>query len=180
MNYLYHYKKYFYEQINIPVTKVKIGGFYRLFNYRYTDTNKARVYSSNETPILLILGKNPQKKLLHCIKFNKLPVKRFIKLLKEIQNPQYTKELLIEIEDTQKVFQTEVRYQTNRKAIIIDKTGRAFYKNVVKRKRDLEVYDTYRTYFIPNINQIKELYLDVSKLKDKLGFKDFDINEENI
>mgnify|MGYP003348603535 CR=1 FL=1 len=55
-----------------------------------------------------------------------------------------------------------------------------FYKKTVKRYRDIEKYDTYRTYKRKNIKNIKELYFDVSKLKNKLGFKKFNPTNENI
>ena len=66
------------------------------------------------------------------------------------------------------------------KAILIDKSGRTFYKKSVKNNRDLQKYDVYRTYKKKNVKMIKELYFDVSKLKPKLGFKNFNTDEQEI
>jgi len=49
-----------------------------------------------------------------------------------------------------------------------------------KNNKDLQQYDVYRTYKKKNIKMIKELYFDVSKLKPKLGFKNFNIDEQEI
>jgi predicted phosphate transport protein (TIGR00153 family) len=56
-------------------------------------------YSAATTPLLLVLGKNSQKGLIHCIKLNELPLTRFLKLYDDIQNQAYTRELIKEIED---------------------------------------------------------------------------------
>ena len=42
--------------------------------------------------------------------------------------------------------------------------------------KDLERYDTYRTYKTNHIRNVKELYFDLSKLRTQLGFKNYDIN----
>jgi hypothetical protein len=172
MNFLHHYKRYFYRELNTITSKARIGGFYRIYNYKYIDDSFVKPYSSNQTPLILVVGKDTKKKLLHCVKLNSLPLRRFIRLLGEIQNPEFTKKLLTEIEDSQKTMSTNVRYAVNRRAIIIDKTGRAFYKNTFQKKRDLQIFDTYRTYSIPNIKVIKELYFDVTLMIKQLGLDD--------
>ena len=63
------------------------------------------------------------------------------------------------------------------KAILIDKGGKGFYNRTVKQTKDLERYDTYRTYKTNHIRNVKELYFDLSKLKTQLGFKNYNINE---
>jgi hypothetical protein len=74
---------------------------------------------------------------------------------------------------------TESDYTTGAKAILIDKSGKGFYNRTVKQTKDLHRYDTYRTYKTPNIKNVKELYFDVLKLKNRLGFKKFDPSQEN-
>ena len=174
----FYYKPYFYKEVNIAYNDVKIGGFYRIYNYKYEDTGKAKTYTEAKTPIILVIGKDPRKLLVHCIKLNNLPFRRFLKLYEDIQNEVYTKELILEIEkytNDIKVKQ-KLKYSRGAKPIIIDKTGRAFYTKKVTRNKDLEKYDTYRTYKRMNLKNIKELYLNVSKLKTRIGLKNF--NEE--
>ena len=67
-------------------------------------------------------------------------------------------------------------YTTGAKAILIDKGGKGFYNRTVKQTKDLERYDTYRTYKTNHIRNVKELYFDLSKLRTQLGFKNYDIN----
>ena len=96
------------------------------------------------------------------------------------------RELIKEIEDNdKKTTLQKFDYTTGAKAILIDKTGKSFYNRTVKVNRDLKKYDVYRSYKKNNVKNIKELYLDVSKLKSRLGFKDFnekgpELNENEI
>jgi hypothetical protein len=179
-NFFHYYKQYIYTEIPTSINEIKIGGFYRLYSYKYEDTNITESYSSAKTPILMIIGKNTQKQLVHAIKINNLPLRRFIKLLDDVQNQAYTRELITEIENKDKDFAQKLEYNTGRKPILIDKTGRSFYKKSVKNNKDLQTYDTYRTYKRKNIKQLKELYFDVSKLKDRLGFKNYNPTNTNI
>ena len=55
------------------INDVKNGAFYRLYGYEYEETGKTQVYSSAQTPILMVLGKDTKKGLIHCIKINNLP-----------------------------------------------------------------------------------------------------------
>ena len=75
------------------------------------------------------------------------------------------------IEDNNKDFDQELLYASGRKAVLIDRSGRNFYNKQIRNNTNLEQYDIYRTYKKRGIRQIKELYFDVSKLKEKLGFK---------
>jgi len=85
--------------------------------------------------------------------------------------------MIKEIEDNDKKTSLQkLDYTTGAKAILIDKTGKSFYNKTVKQNRDLKKYDVYRSYKKGNVRSIKELYLDLSKLKSRLGFKDY--NEE--
>jgi len=179
MNQIHHYRQYFYKEIPTSINEVKNGAFYRLYGYKYEDTGKTESYSAAGTPLLLVLGKNTRKGLIHCIKLNELPLSRFLKLYDDIQDQKYTKELIKEIEDNDKTFNDDLGYDTGRKAILIDRSGKTFYKKSVKNNSDLKKYDVYRTYKKKNIKMIKELYFDVSKLKTKLGFKNFN-NETEI
>jgi hypothetical protein len=179
MNQIHHYRKYFYKEIATSINEVKNGAFYRLYGYKYDD-GKTESYSAANTPLLLVLGKNSQKGLIHCIKLNELPLSRFLKLYDDIQNQSYTRELIKEIEDKDATFNEDLGYDTGRKAILIDRSGRTFYKKSVKNNRDLQKYDVYRTYKKKNVKMIKELYFDVSKLKPKLGFKNFNTEQSEI
>ena len=178
-NFFHHYRQYFYLEKPTTINELKIGGFYRLYTYQYQDTGITETYSSTTTPLLLIIGKTAKYgKLIYALKINNLPIRRFLKLYDDIQNQSYTRELIKEIEDKTVVMSDSLDYTTGAKAILIDKTGRGFYKKTVKQTKDLERYDTIRTYKVKNIKHIKELYLDVSKLKAKLGFKNFNTENE--
>ena len=171
-DYFYYYRQYIYLTKPTNINELKIGGFYRLYIYKYEETQLTESYAENHTPILMIIGYNPIKRLYHCIKINQLPLTRFIKLLEQIQNPAYTEKLIEEIEAGSKNVK-ESDYTTGAKAIKIDKTGKGFYKKTVKRTKDLERYDTYRTYKKNNIRRIKELYFDLNKLKKRIGYGGF-------
>ena len=154
------------------LNELKIGGFYRLYIYKYEEDGMTEAYAENHTPILLIVGYNPLQKLYHAIKVNQLPLNRFLKLLEQIQNPEYTEQLIEEIEHNSKsVKQSD--YTTGAKAIKIDKTGKGFYRKTVKKTKDLERYDAYRTYKKPNMRRVKELYFDLNKLKKRIGYGGF-------
>jgi hypothetical protein len=103
-----------------------------------------------------------------------------MKLYVDIQNQSYTKELIKEFENNEgsKSKLNDLDYTTGAKAILIDKSGRGFYNKTVSRSRDLWRYDTFRTYRRKNVKQIKELYLNLSKLKKKLGFENFNTDEQ--
>jgi len=177
-NFFHYYSQYLYLEKPTTINELKIGGFYRLYTYQYADTGITESYNLTKTPLLLIIGKTPKHgKMIYALKINNLPLRRFLKLYDDIQNQSYTRQLIKEIEDKTIVMSDSLDYTTGAKAILIDKSGRGFYNKTVKQTRDLERYDTIRTYKVKNIKQIKELYLDVSKLKTKLGFKDF--NKEN-
>ena len=98
-----------------------------------------------------------------------------MKLYDDIQNQSYTRELIKEIETKNDIVEVG-DYTTGAKAILIDKGGKGFYNRTVKQTKDLERYDTYRTYKTNHIRNVKELYFDLSKLKTQLGFKNYDIN----
>ena len=61
----FYYKPYFYKEVNISYNDVKTGGFYRVYNYKYEDTGKAKTYTEAKTPIILVIGKDPRKLLIH-------------------------------------------------------------------------------------------------------------------
>jgi len=74
MNQIHHYRKYFYKEIVTSINEVKNGAFYRLYGYKYEDSGLSESYSAANTPLLLVVGKNTQKGLIHCIKLNDLPL----------------------------------------------------------------------------------------------------------
>ena len=82
-----------------------------------------------------------------------------MKLYDDVQNQSYTRELITEIENKDKDFSETLGYSAGSKAILIDKTGKAFYRKTVKQYRDLETYDTYRTYKKKNIKRIGDLFI---------------------
>lgn len=180
-NFFNTYKQYFYLEKPTTINELKIGGFYRLYIYKYEDTGLTETYNLAQTPLLLVIGKAIKHGgMVYALKLNTMPLSRFLKLYDDIQNQSYTKELIKEIESNSgtKSKLNDLDYTTGAKAILIDKTGRGFYNKTVSRSRDLWRYDTFRTYKRRNIKQIKELYLDLSKLKAKLGFKNFNTDEE--
>ncbi len=178
-NFFHYYSKYFYLEKPTSINEIKTGGFYRLYTYEYVEGDKKGrktvSFKQNETPILLIIGRNTRKKLTYALKLNNLPLRRFLKLYDDIQNQSYTRELIKEIETKNNIVEVG-DYTTGAKAILIDKGGRGFYNRTVKQTKDLERYDTYRTYKTNHIRNVKELYFDLSKLKAHLGFKNYDIN----
>jgi len=178
-NFFHYYSKYFYLEKPTSINEIKTGGFYRLYNYEYVEgdrqNRKTVAYKQNETPILLIIGRNTRKKLTYALKLNNLPLRRFLKLYDDIQNQSYTRELIKEIETKNGIVEVG-DYTTGAKAILIDKGGKGFYNRTVKQTKDLERYDTYRTYKTNHIRNVKELYFDLSKLRTQLGFKNYDIN----
>ena len=174
MNNLHYYKKYFYLELPISPALIKNGAFYRVYSYRYINGD-TEVYGESHTPVIFVIGKNASKNLIHCIKINQLPIRRFLKLYDDCQNQSYTRKLIKEIEDNNKDFDQELIYSSGRKAVLIDRSGRNFYNKQIRNNSSLEQYDIYRTYKKRGIKQIKELYFDVSKLKEKLGFKNNNI-----
>ena len=180
-NFFNTYKQYFYLEKPTTINELKIGGFYRLYIYKYEDTGLTETYNLAQTPLLLVIGKAIKHGgMVYALKLNTMPLSRFLKLYDDIQNQSYTRELIKEIEDKDATFSAGLGYDTGRKAILIDRSGRTFYKKSVKNNRDLQKYDVYRTYKKKNVKMIKELYFDVSKLKPKLGFKNFNTDEEII
>lgn len=178
VNFFHHYRQYIYLEKPTSINELKTGGFYRLYTYKYEETNVTESYKENKTPLLLIIGRNTTKKLTYALKINNLPLRRFLKLYDDIQNQSYTKKLIEQIEAGDTTI-TASDYTTGAKAILIDKGGKGFYNRTVKQTKDLHRYDTYRTYKTPNIKNVKELYFDVKKLKDRLGFKKFDPSQQN-
>lgn len=177
-NFFHHYSQYLYLEKTTTINELKIGGFYRLYTYKYEDTGITENYNLAKTPLLLIIGKTQKYgKMVYALKINNMPLRRFLKLYDDIQNQAYTRQLIKEIEDKTVTMSDSLDYTSGAKAILIDKTGRGFFNKTVRQSQDLERYDTIRTYKVKNIKQIKELYLDVSKLKARLGFKNF--NNEN-
>jgi hypothetical protein len=174
-----YYRQYIYLEKPTSINELKIGGFYRMYIYRYAETGMTETYSANHTPLLLIIGKTAKHGgMFYALKINNLPLRRFLLLYDDIQNQSYTKKLIAEIENDEILMSNSLDYTTGAKAILIDKTGRGFYNKIVKKKKDLEKYDTYRTYKKKNIMHIKEVYFNVSKLKARLGFKKYNPNEE--
>lgn len=185
-NFFHYYRQYIYLEKPTTITELRVGGFYRLYIYKYEETGMTVSYKANQTPILLIIGKHPSKKMFYALKVSELPIRRFLKIYDDIQNQSYTRELIKEIENNDKKTTLQhLDYTTGAKAIIIDKTGKSFYNKTVKQNRDLKKYNVFRSYKKNNVRSIKELYLDVSKLKSKLGFKNFneagtELNENEI
>lgn len=177
-NFFHYYRQYIYLEKPTSINEIKTGGFYRLYTYKYEETGKIETYKENHTPILLIIGRNTRKKLTYALKINNLPLRTFLKLYDDIQNQSYTKRLIEQIEAGDMTI-TDSDYTTGAKAILIDKSGKSFYNKTVKQTKDLTRYDTYRTYTTPNIKNVKELYFDVKKLKNRLGFQKFDPTKEN-
>jgi uncharacterized protein (UPF0335 family) len=178
INFYNFYRQYFYQEKPTVINDLRVGGFYRLYTYRYVDTNKTEVYNHSNTPLLLVIGKSTRKKLIYAIKLNTLPLNNFMRFYDNVQNQAYTRALITEIEAGNNILQ-DLDYSNDNKAILIDKTGRGFYNKIVKQSKDMKKYDAYRTYKIKNMLNVKELYLDLNKLKAKLGFKKFNPNEEN-
>ena len=180
-NFFHTYSKFFYLEKPTTINELKIGGFYRLYIYKYEVNGLTETYNLAQTPLLLVIGKSIKHGgMIYALKLNTLPLSRFLKLYDDIQNQSYTRELIKEIENNTgtKSKLNDLDYTTGAKAILIDKSGRGFYNRTVSTSRDLWRYDTFRTYKKKNIKQIKELYLDLSKLKAKLGFKDFNTENE--
>lgn len=176
-NFFHHYRKYFYLEKTTVINNLRIGGFYRVYKYKYVDTNQTEVYNSTLTPLILVIGKSTRKRLVYAIKLNTLPLNAFMALYDDVQNQTYTRNLIREIENDDRIL-ADLDYSTGAKAILIDKTGRGFYNKIVKQSKDIQQYDAYRTYKLNNLLGVKELYLNVVMLKNKLGFKNY-TTEEN-
>jgi hypothetical protein len=168
MNNLYYYIPYFYVEKNTTKSSIKNGGFYRLYGYDYVD-GTAKSYGGSKTPLLLVLGFNRGDKLMHCIKLNEIPLRVFSQLMKKIQDPLYVVALLQDIQDTNTLITEKNEYDKGAKAIRIDRTGNAFYQKQVKNNTLLKPYDCYRTYKIPGLKRISEVYFNVEKLGKKIG-----------
>lgn len=170
MNNLYYYIPYFY--IEKPTTKgqVKNGAFYRLYGYDYVE-GKTKSYGPSQTPLIMVLGFNRGKKLMHCIKLNPIPLRAFTKLMKNIQDPLYVIALLKDIEDNDKSISEGLEYGKGGKAINIDPNGKSFYNNKVKNNALLKTYDCYRTYKMPGLKRMTEIYMNVEKLGKKIGLE---------
>lgn len=170
MNNLYYYIPYFYLERNTTKNQIKNGGFYRLYGYDYVD-GKSKAYGGSQTPLLLVLGFTRGDKLLHCIKLNAIPLRVFTQLMKKIQDPLYVVALLNDIRDTNTELSENLQYAKEGKAIKIDRTGAAFYQKQVKNNVLLKAYDCYRTYKIPGLKRLGEVYFNVEKLGKKIGLE---------
>jgi len=170
MNNLYYYIPYFYLERNTTKNQIKNGGFYRLYGYDYVDGTK-KAYGGSKTPLLLVLGFNRGDKLLHCIKLNEIPLRVFSQLMKKIQDPLYVVALLRDIQDTNTELSENLQYNKEGKAIKIDRTGSQFYQKQVKNNALLKNYDCYRTYKIPGLKRLGEVYFNVEKLGKKIGLE---------
>jgi hypothetical protein len=89
--------------------------------------------------------------------------------MKKIQDPLYVVALLKDIQDTNTELSENLRYSKEAKAIKIDATGQAFYQNQVKNNTLLKPYDCYRTYKVPGLKRLSEIYFNVEKLGKKIG-----------
>ena len=170
MNNLYYYIPYFYVEKNTTRSQIKNGAFYRLYGYDYVD-GKSKSYGASQTPLLLVLGFNRGDKLMHCIKLNSIPLRVFTQLMQKIQDPLYVVSLLQDIQDSNTLISEKNEYDKNAKPIKIDATGRAFYQKQVKNNVLLKAYDCYRTYKVPGLKRLGEIYFNVEKLGKKIGLK---------
>jgi hypothetical protein len=168
MNNLYYYIPYFYVEKNTTKASIKNGGFYRLYGYDYED-GTTKSYGGSKTPLLLVLGFNRGDRLLHCIKLNEIPLRVFSQLMKKIQDPLYVVALLKDIQDSNTLITESNEYDKGAKAIKIDRTGAQFYQKQVKNNSLLKQYDCYRTYKIPGLKRLSEVYFNVEKLGKKIG-----------
>jgi hypothetical protein len=168
MNNLYYYIPYFYVEKNTTRSQIKNGAFYRLYGYDYVD-GKSKSYGASQTPLLLVLGFNRGDKLMHCIKLNSIPLRVFTQLMQKIQDPLYVVSLLQDIQDSNTLISEKNEYDKNAKPIKIDATGRAFYQKQVKNNVLLKTYDCYRTYKVPGLKRLGEIYFNVEKLGKKIG-----------
>jgi hypothetical protein len=170
MNNLYYYIPYFYVEKNTTRSQIKNGAFYRLYGYDYVD-GKSKSYGASQTPLLLVLGFNRGDKLMHCIKLNSIPLRVFSQLMQKIQDPLYVVSLLQDIQDSNTLISEKNEYDKGAKAIKIDATGQAFYQKQVKNNVLLKTYDCYRTYKVPGLKRLGEIYFNVEKLGKKIGLK---------
>ena len=170
MNNLYYYIPYFYLERNTSKNQIKNGAFYRLYGYDDV-SGKTKAYGGSETPLLLVLGFNRGDKLVHCIKLNTIPLRVFTQLMQKIQDPLYVVALLKDIQDTNTELSENLQYSKEAKPIKIDRTGAAFYQKQVKNNTLLKNYDCYRTYKIPGLKRLSEVYFNVEKLGKKIGLE---------
>jgi hypothetical protein len=77
--------------------------------------------------------------------------------------------LLKDIQDSNTSITESNEYDKGAKAIKIDRTGARFYQKQVKNNTLLKPYDCYRTYKIPGLKRISEVYFNVEKLGKKIG-----------
>jgi hypothetical protein len=79
--------------------------------------------------------------------------------------------LLKDIQDTNTELSENLQYSKEAKPIKIDRTGAAFYQKQVKNNTLLKNYDCYRTYKIPGLKRLSEVYFNVEKLGKKIGLE---------
>jgi len=170
MNNLYYYIPYFYVEKPTTKSQIKNGAFYRLYGYDYVN-GSSKTYGPSQTPLLMTLGFNRGDKLLHCIKLNPLPLRVYSQLMKKIQDPLYVVALLKDIQNTNTLISENLEYDQGAKPIIIDRTGKSFYQKQVKTNPLLKNYDCYRTYKIPGLKRLGEVYFNVEKLGKKIGLE---------
>jgi hypothetical protein len=89
--------------------------------------------------------------------------------MQKIQDPLYVVSLLQDIQDSNTLISEKNEYDKNAKPIKIDATGRAFYQKQVKNNVLLKAYDCYRTYKVPGLKRLGEIYFNVEKLGKKIG-----------
>jgi hypothetical protein len=91
--------------------------------------------------------------------------------MKKIQDPLYVVALLKDIQNTNTLISENLEYDQGAKPIIIDRTGKSFYQKQVKTNPLLKPYDCYRTYKIPGLKRVTEVYFNVEKLGKKIGLE---------
>lgn len=153
--------------------RLKPRNFYKIITYEYADGTK-KTFSGPKAALIFLVGITPDQKL-QCIKISEVRPAKFFAWFKKLIKPSITCEQIKQFYDLQKF----------EKILIEDtKLGKGIFS---KLKTD-SVYnqnpESFRTYSLDGIKQIKTIYLDDNWLKNTLldmkCFEPEDLNKDGI
>ncbi len=167
------YVKFIESEFTAVKNRLKTRNFYKIVSYEYVDGTK-KTYSGPKTTLIFLIGITPDKKL-KCIKISEVRPDKFFAWFKKVIKPSITCEQI-------KDFYLRQKFE---KIIVEDtKVGNGIFS---KLKTDA-VYnqnpETFRTYTLDGIKQIKTIYLKENFLKNELlqmkCYDPMDLNKDGV
>lgn len=173
MPYAAQYKKYFEKEFQAPKNRLKPKNFYKIVSYEYADGHKA-TFAGPKATLVFLVGISPDQKL-DCIKISEVRPEKFFNWFKRLVKPSTN---CAQIKD----FYEKQKFE---KILIEDtKIGRGVFSKLKTDSVYTQSPDTYRTYNLKGIKQIKYIYLNENWFKNVLLKKDCyepeDLNKDGV